>query len=165
MVQRATVVAVVAGVMLGAPIPAAAEAPVWFWYTSCGGPAMTLEVRFDKQVVYTASMPLCRMHRQAKTEEKPARVLDVPFEAPRSIKWEGYRDAPDITKQGQRLHLNLWQAGANPNDLIIGVSAIDNATIYMNTVHIAHPDRRDETEIAQGLVIVTYPSAKKVVKP
>ena len=163
MTLRATVVALVA--VLAGVVPAAAEAPVWFWHTACGGPTMTLEVRFDKRVVYRASIPLCRMNRDTKTEEKAPRVLDVPFAATRSIKWVGYRDAPDVTPRGQRLHLNLWQAGADPDDLIIGVSAVDEAVIYMNTVHIAHPDRRDETEVAQGLVVVTYPSGEAVTKP
>jgi hypothetical protein len=163
MVLRATVVALVAG--LAAVVPITAEAPVWFWHTTCGGPTMTLEVRFDKRVVYRASIPLCRMNREAKTEEKSPRVLDVPFAAPRSIKWEGYRDAPDVTPRGQRLHLNLWQAGADPDDLVIGVSAANESVILMNTVHIAHPVRRDATEVAQGLVVVTYPGSEKVTKP
>jgi hypothetical protein len=31
----------------------------------------------------------------------------------------------------------------------------------MNSIHIAHPTQRDETEIAKGLVVVTYPASNK----
>jgi hypothetical protein len=37
----------------------------------------------------------------------------------------------------------------------VSVSVSD--TVVMNTVHIAHSDRRDESTIAPGLTVATYP--------
>ncbi len=35
----------------------AGEGPVWFWFATCGGPLMTLEVRFDNHVVHKSTFP------------------------------------------------------------------------------------------------------------
>ena len=67
------------------------------------------------------------------------------------------------------LTFSLWQAEAGVTDLSLGVSVMDKdkQTIFMNKVHVAHPDRRDETEIAAGVVIATYPhgAGAKTAKP
>ncbi len=53
---------------------------------------------------------------------------------------------------------SFWQAGADPDALLIGVSFVASDTILMNTIHISHLNKRESSEIAKGLVVVTYPS-------
>lgn len=43
----------------------AREEPVWFWFATCGGPLMTLEVRLDNRMVHKSTFPLCRANREA----------------------------------------------------------------------------------------------------
>jgi hypothetical protein len=69
--------------------------------------------------------------------------------------WKGYRDEDNTTKPNQKIEGAIWLAGADPNALFLGVSCIANNKIYMNTIHIAHPSRRDVSEIASGLVVIT----------
>jgi hypothetical protein len=57
----------------------------------------------------------------------------------------------------ERVPVLIWQAGADPDVLVIGLSFSDGHMIYMNTLHIAHPSQRDESEVATGLTVVTYP--------
>jgi len=139
---------------------ASEEGPVWFWYSNCGGPTMVIEVRLDKQLLHTTSVPLCHAQRDDTRTQDESRSVIVRFTPSRAIEWSGYRDQPDVSPPGHKLELTLWQAGADPDDLLIGVSAAGDEMLYMNTIHIAHPSQRDESEIADGLVVVTYPRVK-----
>jgi hypothetical protein len=128
---------------------------------------MIIEVRLDKQLLYTTSVPLCHVQRGDPRAPQESRSVVVPFTPSRAIEWSGYRDEPDTSPSGHPLELTLWQAGADPDDLLIGVRAGGDEMQYMNTIHIAHPGQRDESEIADGLVVATYPRIKsaKAAKP
>jgi hypothetical protein len=121
---------------------------------------MVIEVRLDKRLLQTAAVPLCHAHRDETRTSNESRSVVVRFTPPRAIEWSGYRDQPDVSPSGHPLKLTLWQAGADPDSLTIGVTAADDEMLYMNTLHIAHPSQRDESEIADGLVVVTYPRTK-----
>jgi hypothetical protein len=140
------------------PRVGAEEGPVWCWFAACGGPAMGIEIQLDDTIVYQSVFPVCRVDR-ADPVSQGQRIgkIHFTFRPGRPIVWEGYRDTKDTTKAGHLLEADLWQAGADPDDLIIGLSFADARTIYMNTVHIAHPSQRDESVVAAGLRVVTYP--------
>ena len=44
--------------------------------------------------------------------------------------------------------------------MTLGVSFVSGKRIVMNTIHVAHPAARDESTIAMGLVVRTYPATK-----
>ena len=147
------------------PAPAQAEDPVWFWFKRCGGPTMHIQVRFDDKVIYEASFPICRAPRPSVAVQSAARSLHFFFTPDRAIVWKGYREDDDgssdqdsTTHPGQRLGGDIWLAGSDPNALILGVAFRTEESIYMNTLHIAHPDRLDRSEIASGLSVATTPS-------
>jgi hypothetical protein len=135
----------------------AQEGPVWFWFATCGGPAMNLEVRLDGRTIYKSTLPLCRASRKSVESQGEAARVQFYFRPRRAIKWSGYRHVAETTRPGQAIEADLWQAGADPNDLLIGISFSSSSRIYMNTVLVAHPGRRDETTVAKGLVVTTYP--------
>ena len=136
------------------------EGPVWFWFATCGGPLMTLEVRFDNRVVHKATFPLCRASRDTAHNQGQAGRIEFALRPDRVVVWEGYREQNDRTRANEVLEGNIWEAGADPDALILGVSFVSGDRILMNTMHIAHPAGRDESEIAKGLVVRTYPAAK-----
>ena len=78
----------------------------------------------------------------------------------RAVYWKGYRDGGDHSNPKDLLELDVWQAGADTTFLTLGVSVAVAAAgpVLMNTVHVANPDRREETTVAEGLVVVTYPT-------
>jgi len=76
------------------------------------------------------------------------------------IVWSGYRETSDRTRAGQALDFNIWQAGADSEALTFGVTVTRADRILMNTVHIGHPDKRDESAIATGLTLATYPTRR-----
>jgi hypothetical protein len=136
---------------------ASQEEPVWFWFATCGGPMMKLEVRLDQKILYQSSIPLCRAERSSVHSQGQARKLHFAFNAPRAIVWHGYRDKDDTINPNQAIEGNIWLAGADPDALLLGVSFGTHDSIYMNTIHLAHPTLRDVSEITSGLVVITDP--------
>jgi hypothetical protein len=133
------------------------EGPVWFWFATCGGPVMKLEVRLDQKTIYQSSFPACRTDRLSTNNVGQKKILEFVFNAPRAIVWQGYRDEENTTKLDQEIEGNIWLAGADPDAMILGVSFVSRGAIYMNTIHIAYPDRRHVSEIEPGLVVITEP--------
>lgn len=131
---------------------------VWYWFTACGGPKMALEVHLDQRVLYQSAIPLCHAARGSPASQGHERRISFGFTPHRAIEWKGYRDEPDVTGPEDELDADIWLAGADPDALILGVSFRTADAIYMNTVHIAHPSQRDETELANGLVLITTPA-------
>jgi hypothetical protein len=148
---------------------AAPEDTVWVWFTSCGGPTLTVEILIDKKVVHKTSVSICHTDSDTLRARNESRSIEVRLTPTRDITWSGYRDLPEVAPAGRPLTLSLWQVEAGVTDLSIGVSAMDKdkQNIYMNKVHVAHPDRRDETEIAAGVVVATFPhgGSAKPAKP
>jgi hypothetical protein len=52
----------------------AKEEPVWFWFATCGGPLMTLELRLDNRMVHKSTFPLCRANREAIQRGQDGRI-------------------------------------------------------------------------------------------
>jgi hypothetical protein len=118
---------------------------------------MKLEVRLDQKIIYQSSFSLCRAERSSAHSEGQKKNLDFVFTSPRAIVWQGYRDEDNTTDPNQEIEGGIWLAGADPDVMILGVSFMSRGAIYMNTLHIAYPDRRAVSEIEPGLVIITEP--------
>jgi hypothetical protein len=119
---------------------------------------MTLEVRLDDVRLYQASFPMCRADRASLHRQGQAGRFSFWFEPARAMVWTGYRDDPDTARARQFVEGDVWQAGADPDDLVLGVSFMAPDRILTNTTHIARPGVSDTTQIARGLVIITYPT-------
>lgn len=135
------------------------EQGVWFWFSSCGASKLVLQAKLDSQVLYSATIPICRRERVDDARSGEAKTLSFFAKSVRAIRWQGYRDDEPVTKAGTPLTIDLWQAGAEPSALLIGVTVSDEHQIYMNTIHVAYPDRQSTTVLAKGLIIETHPLA------
>lgn len=131
---------------------------VWWWFAACGGPMMTIEVKSGALVVTKASVPLCRAPRDSRSSQGGAGRIDFSFRPRQPIVWRGYRDKVDRTSAGEDIQGSLWEAGADHDALLIGVSFSTQDRILVNTIHIAHPNLRDQSNIASGLTVITYPT-------
>jgi hypothetical protein len=119
---------------------------------------MTLEVRLDKRIIFKSSFPLCHENRSSISGKGELQRLRFTFKPPRAIVWSGYRsEEGDPSPPNQVIEGNIWLAGSDPDALLLGAVFTSSNTIYMNSIHIAHPGRRDQTEMAPGLLITTYP--------
>lgn len=133
---------------------------VWYWFATCGGPLMKIELRLDKTLLFDATFPLCQAERGGVAGQGADGRVDFTFKAPRAIIWEGYHDH-DKSKVNDSIEVNFWLAGSDPDRLAIGASFVDPKRILMNGLHLASPTRRSQTEMAKGLVVVTYPIQQK----
>ncbi|MBZ5782256.1 hypothetical protein, partial [Klebsiella aerogenes] len=61
------------------------------------------------------------------------------------------------TTSTQTIEGNIWQAGADPGDLILGVSFATKNQVLLNTIHIARPGSASSSEVDRGIVVRTFP--------
>ncbi len=135
---------------------------VWNWFATCGGPVMTLDVRFDGRPLHRSSFPLCLAQRDSGASQgQQAGRLEFFFQPKRRIVWTGYRETNDQTPASETLEVNVWQAGADPDSLTLGVTVMSRDRVLMNTVHLAHPGTRDASSPVKGLTVTTYPVERK----
>lgn len=138
---------------------------VWFWFADCGSRMMKLEVRLDQKVVFESTFHVCHALRSSsRSQSQRTRRLDFRFKSPRAIVWQGYKNEDELTPPGKQIEGSIWQAGADPDCMILGVGFGGRNANYMNTLHIAYPNRRQQWVVAPGLVTVTYPVAETVGK-
>ena len=152
--------------LIAFPAIASEEGPVWFWFDDCGGRMLRLEVRVHDKVVYRSTFPICHAQRSTTHSKAQAtRRLDFEFTAPQAVVWEGYKDYKEIVPAGQRIQGSIWLAGADPDCMILGVWFGCPGNNYMNTLHIAFPDRRAEWSPSAGIVTFTAPVGESIWTP
>jgi hypothetical protein len=144
-------------VMLLAPTRLLAQQhdTVWAWFTHCRQQRnVALDVRLDQRLIYHSSFPICRVERQ----KEPRKHLEFSFKAPRSIVWKGYRsDEGDTTIANTEFEVSIWQAGGDPDDLLLGVGVSAADGLHMNTIVIFQPDKSSLDQLADGLSVSTRP--------
>ena len=125
---------------------------------------MALEVQLDGVTLSKTAFPVCHAERGATVEE-PQKALSFSFKPKHAIAWmsgSGITVTPIKTKPNQPIEasVQIWQARADHDWLTIGLSFYSDDGILMNAIHIAHLKRRDRTEIAAGLVVLTCPAKR-----
>ncbi len=132
----------------------------WFWFESCGYKQMMVEVTFDRRTVYHTAVPICKRGRGASQNNEQWRVVSFPFTPKRSIAWTGYLDGNTVSKAGQVFEGNIWQAGVDPDALVLGISFVLRNRIFIYRQHFAPADAPARTTIEPGLVVTTRPVEK-----
>ena len=127
----------------------------------CDGPDMILEVQLDAVTLSKMAFPFCHAQRGIIAEE-PQESLSFYFKPKHAIIWmheSGAVITAMKTKPDQVIDssIRIWRADADSDWLIVGVSFYSDDKILMNRIHIAHLGKRDRSEIAAGLVLLTYP--------
>lgn len=136
-----------------------ASESVWAWNVHCGTSALLIEVRLDGRSMHHTVVPICRARWSQQRDAIGSQTVSFLFTPPRAIVWHGYRDREDVAAAGAPLALELWQASAAANSLMLGVAASDPVTgaVYMRIVHVAKPDENSATDIARGLTLSSRP--------
>jgi hypothetical protein len=126
--------------------PEAPEA-VWTWSKQCdSNHKLGVTVRLQHKVLYRGVLPICRGSRNAENGR-------VEFHFPGGHLFQGeYRTHSTDSIEG-----DIWQAGGEPDALILGISFDTKKQILLNTLHVARPDKQTSSELDKGLFITTYP--------
>ncbi len=122
---------------------------------------MTVEIEFDHHTISQTSFPVCRSERSSVNAAGEQGTISFSFIAGHPIVWRGYRDEDDTTHASQRITGDIWEAGADPDALILGVGFRVPDRLTMNTLHIAHPGKTDTTQVTRGLLVITYAGKAK----
>lgn len=129
--------------------PTRSETPevVWTWSKQCdGNHKLGVTVFLGRKVLYRGVLPICRGSRDAED----GRVM---FHFAASHLFQGtYR-----TRSTDSIEGDIWQAGGEPDVLILGISFATRKQILLNTLHIARPDKQTSSELDKGLLITTKP--------
>jgi hypothetical protein len=121
---------------------------VWYWSQSCSeNRALKLEVSLHGKLIFRSSFPICSMARTDQAQK----TLVFRFKGGQIYQGE-YHTSPTDVIEG-----NIWQAGADPDALILGVSFMTKRQVLLNTLHIAKPGRYSTTEVDRGIVVRTFP--------
>lgn len=127
---------------------------VWFWSSDCPGPkTMGVQVLLDGKSIYHSSFLACQMNRTIATAEREQKARTT-FHFSGGHTFQGmYHTRTTDTVEG-----TIWQAGADPDDILLGVSFVAHDQVLLNTIHIAKLGKPTESKLDRGIMIKTYPS-------
>ncbi len=130
-----------------------ARETLWTWFGNCNEDRkMTLELLMNGKAIYRSSFPICPISDPSKETKKT-----IAF----SIKGGHVFQGEYHTAQTQMIEGNIWQAGADPGAILLGISFSTTNQVLLNTVHLARQGAVCTTEIDRGIVIRTFPLDRK----
>ena len=125
----------------------------WHWFESCDGTKnLGLVVLLDGKAVYRSQFPVCRNNGPTPTAEE--RKIVFHFKGGHVFQGE-YRTLPT-----QTIEASIWQAGADPDSLLLGVTFVCDR-VLLNTIHVAKPDSTSMSQLDRGIVVRTFPLTRK----
>ncbi len=105
---------------------------VWTWSKRCNDDhKLGVTVRLDRKVLYRGVLPICRGSRDAEDGR-----VEFHFAGGHTFQGE-YR-----TRSTDSIEGDIWQAGGEPDALILGISFDAGKQILLNTIHIAKPEKQ-----------------------
>jgi hypothetical protein len=107
-------------------------------------------IRLGGRVLFTQPLRLCRIPESAYEPGDGERVAVFKFKADATTFGEEHRHLGIRTIEG-----NVWQAGVNSSDIILGISFVTGNQILLNTLHVANAQAASQYELAAGLTSET----------
>jgi|GEM_PF-1778441 len=124
----------------------------WHWFQNCNEhKAMRLEVLLDGKIIYHSSFPICRANTGSNAARRQ-RVIAFYFKGGHVFQGEYH------TAREQIIEGNIWQAGADSDAMLLGVSFSSKKQVLLNTIHVAKPDSASASEVDRGIVVRTFPT-------
>ena len=122
---------------------------VWHWFSACSkGKKVELQVLLDGKAVYGSSFSACSMRRAEITPEPKQRILA--FVLPKG----GHRRLGVHT--ALEIEGNVWEAGGDPDAILLGVSFATKDRILLNAIHVVNMLGASQSDLAPGLVVKTF---------
>jgi|SRR5580693_1535556 hypothetical protein len=126
---------------------------VWFWFGDCpDGKLMGVQILIDRRTIYRGRFWMCLMER---TDVNSQRQVD--FKQTFYFRGGHAFQGRHRTTSSEQIEGDIWEARADPNDIVLGVSFKDGDQVLLNAVHIAKPGKATSSTLDPGLSIRTYP--------
>jgi hypothetical protein len=111
-------------------------------------------------VLFASPVPLCHMPDSALVIPKDQKTLIFHFTADPAIFGDEFKHLGR-----QRVEWNVWEAGGDPGDIILGLSFSAGNRSLLNTLHVAYADKEGVFDQAEGLRSRTSPFEPVPVAP
>jgi hypothetical protein len=125
---------------------------VWFWFGDCtNGKLMGLELFVEGRIVYHSSFRACLLERTDANAQGESKA--------RAFYFSGGHNFQGLYKTTKREQVegNIWEAGADPDDILLGVSFATPSQVLLNAIHIVRPGKPTQSTLDRNVIIKTYP--------
>jgi hypothetical protein len=127
------------------PLHKAPEA-IWVWSEHCNGDLkLGVTVTLDRKVLYRGVLPVCHGSRDEENGKMSFHFTGNHF-------FQGIYH----TNSTDSIEVDIWQAGGEPDAVILGISFSTKRKILLNTLHIAKMDFQTTSKLDKGLFITTH---------
>jgi hypothetical protein len=93
---------------------------------------LKVQVLLEGRSIYEPHFRACRMKRTVANTEREQKARRS-FHFPGGPTFQGLYH----TKNTEIIEGSIWQAGADPDDILLGVSFLVHDQVLLNTIHIA----------------------------
>jgi hypothetical protein len=125
---------------------------VWFWFGDCpNSKMMGMQVLLEGKSIYHSGFRACQLERTDANSKSEGKIMAFSFSGGHTFQ-ASYR-----TSKSETIEVNIWQAGADPDGIVLGISFMARNQILLNTIHIAKPGESTESTLDRALVFKTYP--------
>ena len=149
-------VALLAARVLRGQNSAADEPALWSSYGTCAHPtAMIIELRADEHLLHRKTVKFCHSRHAQRWQRHFATILTFAVAGGRTYQDE-YR-----TTRAEAIRADIWQASADTDAVVLGVSFASKRQILLNTLHILMPGKSRTDTIDRGLTVTSYPASAR----
>jgi len=131
----------------------------WYWFQECpDARKMGFNVVVDSKRIYHGEFSACHMERENIHPSGEEKQISFHFAGGRIFPGGDGSYLPEryYSKPTENIEGGIWQAGADPNDLILGLSLSIPDKILLNTAYIVYPGKATKSS-DDGIEMKTYP--------
>ena len=120
---------------------------VWTWSKQCKGDhKLGVKIHLYHKVLYRGVLAICPGSRDGEDGR-----AEFHFSGGHTFQGRYHTLAKDSIEG------DIWQASADPDALILGISFATSKQILLNTLHVASPEKQTSSVIDKDIFITTYP--------
>ena len=108
----------------------------------------------DGKTAFQSDFAVCQIPKETKASFPQKNIVF-------SIKGGHTFQKQYVTTPHEMIRGDIWLAGSDPDDLLLGVSFMDDKRVLLNTIHIAKPNQESSAEIDPGIEVRTLPFKHK----
>ncbi len=113
-----------------------------------------LRITLDGTPIYHGVLAACPEMLPDALRDRYTRATFF-FRPARSLDWDEVR-----TSARERIEGNVWRAGADSDDVLLGISFVARDRVLLNTIHIAALDSPSAYPLGAGIRSVTLPDKR-----
>lgn len=130
--------------------PSSDGAAVWSWSGECPNSMVAVQIVIKGRTVYRSNFRACKTQLSgANTEREQGRLI---------FRFSGGHTFQDTyrTVKSEKIEGNIWQAGADSDAILLGVSFVTHRQVLLNTIHVVKPGRPTQSMLDRDLLMRTY---------